>query len=146
MSVPGAVRCAKAAGLIDIRRGENEINAVRVLRQAVGVDRVHDDPLHSFITKRGSARIIVRRAAAVIHAVRHMDVAAVIVSRIDVEVWRSTNILCEVFQYRVCGIATPVTVPNVIHKSRSRHHESAMIRDSIATLGSAAARMGILIL
>ena len=135
MAVPAAVLGAEAGGLVDIRRGQHEIDTFRVRWQLAATDGAGHDPLYTCIAERRTLRVaVVACGTRVVDDVDHRRAVAVGVSRIDVEIRRSPDAAGEMSEDGGRIVAGPVAVPDEIDVGRAEER-SAVVEDAAATDG-----------
>jgi hypothetical protein len=79
-------------------------------------------------------RVVVCRRPRVVDDIRDVDVGPVVIRRVDVEVRRSAEALCQIGEDRSRAVAAPIAVPDVIDVSAAENQRSTMIIDSVTAL------------
>src|SRR6266404_3675623 len=134
MRMPAAVLSTEAAAGRDIGRGQNKIHTVGVFWQSVGTNRAADYALNCAIAETRTSGITINRRATEGDDVTYVGVGSVVVSRVDVKIWRAANVSCEIRQDCSGAVAAPIAIPDVIDVSAAENQRSTMIIDSITAL------------
>jgi len=134
MRMPAAVLSTEAAAGRDIGRGQNKVHTVCVFWQSVGTNRAADYALNCAIAETRTGGITVNRRATEGDDVTYVGVGSVVVSRVDVEIWRAANVSCEIRQDCSGAVAAPIAVPDVIDVSAAENQRSTMIIDPVTAL------------
>src|SRR6266436_282185 len=121
----------KSESLVDVGGGQHKIDPVRVGGQLLARQGCRHDGCDIGVSETGRARVVVGRAAAEAHGVGYVSARSVEVRCVDIEVWRSANVLRQVGQnaYRA---RVPGSVPDVIDIGRAQHDRATVIIDPVA--------------